>query len=203
MPGMSEAVARARFLTKFYEESQKDAAGKKNNPVTVWKRLDQMRSALKAKTKAGSPRYKLEDVAVAFRLCEKNDEFYQHLQTHWFNAETGWWSAEKLQPIEPIIREGLIAAFDVALKNYDDAARPRRAKPLPIAMMWECRGNEVHVFVSWTKHQVSAIIHTPPPPAPWDQADPNATAEESLFVVRLDEAGGVVRKRPRYNPSIS
>lgn len=200
MPGMPEAIARGFFLARFHDESQRDDDGKKRNAARVRARLTRFRAALKEEYAPGLPRYKLEDLAVEFRLCQKNDEQYQHLQAHWLNATTGWWSTMGLQPIEPILREGFITAFDAALEDQEHPAKPSRTRPLPIAIVWECRGHEVLVFVSWTKQQVSLVIHTPPPPPPFNQEDPAATVEDALFIVSKDASGKVVRKRPKYKP---
>ena len=96
----------------------------------------------------------------------------EHLSQDWFNALTGWWP--QAQPLEPLIRHGLIKALEVAARDPDTGAE--RKPRLSIAAYWICHpgsqpaagsgqeGEQVEVVVCWSDHQVTFIIHSPEPP---------------------------------------
>src|SRR5437870_11952297 len=50
----------------------------------------------------------------------KTDAEKEHLNKDWFNETTGWWP--HAQPVEPIIRQGLIKALEVAARDPDTGA---------------------------------------------------------------------------------
>jgi hypothetical protein len=141
----------------------------------------------------------------------------RHIRTHWFNDPhgdgsndpqgPGYWKGD-IQPIEPIIRQGLITAIDVAIHDPNTPEGTYRKTPLPIDFYWMCHpGHSPHaagsqpgtgqytvaaagtgpgasehaveVTISWNDRQVTVIIHTPDPPA----GDP-LTGTESIYVVK-------------------
>ncbi len=104
-----------------------------------------------------------------------------HIRRHWFNDPNGdgsndlngpgWWRGD-LQPIEPLIRHGLITAIEVAVR--EPGAAVDRNPPLPIVFYWMCHaGHPYHptpnpedvaeVAVTWSDFQVTVVIHTPDP----------------------------------------
>jgi hypothetical protein len=140
----------------------------------------------------------------------------QHIRAHWFNDPAGdgsndphgpgWWRGD-LQPVEPIIRQGLITAIDAALNDYDQDPPAERQNPLPIVFYWVCHAGHPHravhaadsndaieVAVSWSDQQVTCIIHTPDPttdpkhPHPAVN-DPRLTGTEPIFVVKRPNLG--------------
>lgn len=147
-----------------------------------------------------------------------NADEADHIRAHWFNETVttaggvtltgqGWWKS--IQPIEPIIREGLIAAIEVALRDPDAGAD--RPIPLPIVFLWMCHAGHslgatptpsadeaVEVDVSWSPYQVTLVIHTPDPPP---DTGPGPTDPEPIYVVKRDShTGNLVRVRPKYYP---
>ncbi len=82
----------------------------------------------------------------------------EYLREYWYdpnwthpNSEC-WWKAH--QPIEPIIRQSLIKAFELAIQ-----------KDLPLDSYWICVGNKFEVFITCSEHQITRIISSPPVPA--------------------------------------
>ena len=132
-----------------------------------------------------------------------------HLRRHWYpsqaqlddedniraadpNGRVPWWW-EDHQPIEPIIRQGLIRAF-----------REAKNRGLPIDAYWVATGDVVAVSVSWNERQVTFVRFTPPTP---DEAfvppdDPSRTLQEPIvFFLRredddIDPAPPLVRSIP-------
>ena len=120
-----------------------------------------------------------------------------YLREYWFdpnwadpNSEC-WWREK--QPIEPIIRQGLITAINVATRDPDSVATPdpetwaKRAKALPIDSYWIYSGyNQFEVIVTWSDYQVTRMILTPPAPedAPLDERP--KTGKARIHVVRLE-----------------
>lgn len=140
-----------------------------------------------------------------------------HMRAHWFNDPDGngsndpdgpgWWKA--IQPIEPILREGLITAIEVALCDFNTFPPPPRLRPLPIVFYWVCHpGHEsrkhnkkareafveegIEVDIGWSDQEVTFIFHTPDP-EPDNTPNPD---DEPLFVVKRDHVSkDVVRVR--------
>ncbi len=126
-----------------------------------------------------------------------------HLRNDWFKA---WWP--NAQPVEPIIREGLITAMKVAIHKPGEVEEDEweeREEPLPIDFYWVCHpghskaspeqsstappsspDDRVEVTVSWSDHQVTVIIHTP------DARRGQGTVPEPMFVVNRDHEGEVI-----------
>lgn len=76
-----------------------------------------------------------------------------HLEAEWFNPNSGivWWSL--LQPVEPILRYGLIEA----IKKADELG-------VPIEFFWNSEGETFEVYIDWNVRQVAVIIFTPQVP---------------------------------------
>ena len=111
----------------------------------------------------------------------------KYLREHWYIQPEppewrGWWRV--LQPIEPVIRQGLIKTIDESLQ---------RDPPLPIDSYWVTAGSwapagqdvQVEVFVSRTPYQVTRIIYTPPPEPPASRQRP---VDVDLWIVRPEPA---------------
>lgn len=114
-----------------------------------------------------------------------------HVCDDWFNRNgQGWWP--HIQPIEPMIRHGLITAIEAAIR-VPGASVDRPEPGLPIVFYWICHtghsnppaphkpgaDDAVEVAVSWSEQQVTLVIHTPDPP----QRDP-LTGTDPIFVVK-------------------
>jgi hypothetical protein len=81
----------------------------------------------------------------------------RYLHDTWYNQGTGgWWPW--LQPIQPIIRQGLIAAIDLASRNPDTGA----ARNFPIDSYWIPVGDQVETIVAVSPQQVTRLLLTPP-----------------------------------------
>jgi hypothetical protein len=145
----------------------------------------------------------------------------QHIRAHWFNDPDGkasndpngpgWWRGD-LQPIEPIIRQGLITAIDTAINDYNQDPPVERKQPLPIVFYWMCHAGHpqhevpdptdtVEVAVSWSDQQVTFIIHTPDPtttPAHRHELvdDPRLTGKEPIFVIKRPNLGSAQSAPP-------
>ena len=139
-------------------------------------------------------------IAYKHKVATTADEV-SHLRNDWFFA---WWPDD--QPVEPIVRAGLITAIEVCLR--EPGAKADRAKPLPIDSYWVCHpapsenaaGGEyktesppVEVSVTWSDQQVTMIIYTPEPPYMEDVL----TGKEPIIVVKRDpKTGKIERVRP-------
>jgi hypothetical protein len=76
-----------------------------------------------------------------------------YLRDTWYNeSEQGLW--HDLQPIYPILRQGLLTALDAA------------GPDLPLDSYWTPVGTQVEVIVTKSAQQVTRIIVTPPGPPP-------------------------------------
>ena len=96
----------------------------------------------------------------------------KHLRDDWFDEQNGWW--KPYQPIDPIIRQGLIEACDLSLEE----------KGRPIDCYWICTGAPFEVWVGDGNPQLSVIICTAPPP-------------ENLDGLKIDEEVLVMRTGPK------
>ena len=76
-----------------------------------------------------------------------------YVKKFWFNPEGLW---PDLQPIEPLHRQGLITAIEVAM---EDEAQ------LPIASYWVCVSTNFEIILTRTQQQVTRLIITPFPPS--------------------------------------
>jgi hypothetical protein len=101
----------------------------------------------------------------------------RHLREHWFKRDDGYWP--RLQPIDIVIRHGLIQAMELA------DAPPQGGARLPTDLYWVCAGGTIEVSSCVGPAQVTALVMTPPPPVPdrlpelfvgWSNLDPIYTA---------------------------
>ena len=96
------------------------------------------------------------DAQVEPRLIE-------YLRRTWYNlSASGWWPW--LQPIQPLIRRGLIQALELASRDPDTGEE--RKLPLPIESYWMPDGNQVETVIVVSAQQVTRILLTPPSPPP-------------------------------------
>lgn len=109
--------------------------------------------SLEAASGAGQ---RLLELAASLQLGTPAD--LQHLARDWFG---GWWTGS--QPIEPILRVGLIQALRLAL--FDPGSGERRENPLPIESLWLSGVDRVEVGISASEHQVTLLLLTPPVPS--------------------------------------
>jgi hypothetical protein len=93
-----------------------------------------------------------------------------YLRKTWYNPRGGWWPEH--QPIEPIIRQSLITAIELAAERN-----------LPLDSYWLAVGDQFQVIVACSDHQVTRLILTPP--APEAAADrTRLTAEMAIWVIK-------------------
>lgn len=96
----------------------------------------------------------------------------QHFSDDWLG---NWWP--EAQPIEPILRAGLIEAFKKGL-----SAR------LPMSALWvQATEDQFEVGISQNSHQITLLILTPPAPA-----DERGVSEEPSDVTLVSREGGKV-----------
>jgi hypothetical protein len=192
MVGMPEMLSKGDVFAKLDERY-------KNVPI------DDLKARLKALRDL--PRYPEGNIATfgetgVQRSGALTPADAQHIRAHWFNDPDGdgsndpngpgWWRGD-LQPIEPIIRQGLVTAIDAAINDYNQDPPVERQKPLPIVFYWMCHtghsnppapskpsaDDAVEVAVGWSEQQVTLVIHTPDPP----RGDP-LTGSDPIFVVK-------------------
>ncbi|MGF2075441.1 hypothetical protein, partial [Enterococcus casseliflavus] len=72
-----------------------------------------------------------------------------------------WW--REWQPIEPVLRLGIVQALRLAL-FAPDSETPRK-DPLPIESLWLSGVDRLEVGVSASESQVTLLLLTPPVPA--------------------------------------
>jgi hypothetical protein len=97
------------------------------------------------------------DARVDLRLIE-------YLRRTWYNlSASGWWPW--LQPIQPLIRQGLIQALELA--NRDPDTGEERTPFLPIESYWMPDGDQVETLIVVSTQQVTRILLTPPSPPPF------------------------------------
>lgn len=210
---MPEGMSKGAILKKL---DARYAVPAGSNPATIKAQLQGRLAGLRGLTP-----YPFESFAT---LGQTNGALTRneadHIRLHWFNETVttaggvtlsgqGWW--KDIQPIEPIIREGLIAAIEVAIRNPDTSPPADRPIPLPIVFFWMCHPGHspsdtytpgvedaVEVDVSWGDYQVTVVIHTPDTPP---DTGPGPTEPEPIYVVKRDkQSGNLVRKRPKHYP---
>ena len=122
--------------------------------------------------------------AAHFNVLQTSDQV-GHMRNDWFWT---WWPSE--QPVEPIIRRGVIEALNRAISTK-----------LPICFYWVCTprydsdatdssstDNEpVQVAVAQSPQQITVIFHTPDPPYL-----PAGVEDDNLTVVKRDAATGQI-----------
>lgn len=112
-----------------------------------------------------------------------------YLRNVWFNQSgAGLWQAH--QPIEPIVRQGLIEAIELASRDPDT----QQERNLPIDSYWMCLGDQVEVVVTYSAHQVTRIILTPP--IPESPPDPSLLLDmEPILIVKRTQPAEVEHHR--------
>jgi hypothetical protein len=190
---MGEGIISARKnLVKGIVNTKIDALVNHRNSAGAFDKRDELLKALNNWTE--------DFLEILKRHAGVTAKEADYLHEYWFdpnwadpNSEC-WWREK--QPIEPIIRQGLITAIDVATQDPDTGAK--RAQALPIDSYWIYSGyNQFEVIVTWTDHQVTRMILTPPPPedAPVDRRPKNSKAR--IQVIRREVAKG---DRPAVQP---
>jgi len=88
--------------------------------------------------------------------------YIQYLRRTWYNQGAGgWWPW--LQPLQPLVRQGLIEAIDLASRDPDTGA----ARNLPIDSYWMPVGDQVETIIAVSvQQQVIRLLLTPPSPPP-------------------------------------
>jgi hypothetical protein len=124
-----------------------------------------------------------------------------YLRRTWYDlGVNAWWPW--LQPIQPLIRQGLIQAIELASQDPDTGEE--RKPSLPIESYWIPGGNQVETLIVVSPQQVTRILLTPPSPLPplprnvrvpiWNvrrsgqQSVGNTTLEEIVVAVHGDIA---------------
>lgn len=170
MGGMPEIIAKGTILSRM------DDFGNGNTG-----KLQAMLTALQTNTST-------MDVIGAdptFNLLQTPEEV-SHMRDEWF---ANWWPWA--QPVEPIIRRGVIEALNLAISSK-----------LPICFYWVCSpqydgdatdtssspDNEpVQVAIGQSAQQITVIFHTPDPPYL-----PPGVEDDTLTVVKRDETTGLI-----------
>jgi hypothetical protein len=170
MGGMPEIMAKGTILRRMDDYSKN-----KNHLIQV---LDDLQNRPEP----------MDVLGVAYGILATPEEV-SHMRDEWFRT---WWPWA--QPVEPIIRRGVIEAIKVALKNP--------ANPLPLDFYWVCTpkyGEDtagsstpdqepVEVGVAWSDKQVTVIFHTPNEPY-----QPSPPEDEPILVVKRDETTGEIK----------
>lgn len=141
MPAMPEQIAKAPFLRRIDFASRNRAAYDLNQ---LSKDLD---------PQAGN---NLVDVGKNYGWIRAGAEEL-HFRNDWFNETgQGWW--QQAQPIEPIIRTGLLKVVEL-FEQYDK----------PIDSWWQCltptTSGTVSVFTMVSDRQITVLFNTPAPPS--------------------------------------
>lgn len=108
------------------------------------------------------------------------------LRQYWFNPDWAearsncWWPEH--QPIEPVIRYGMIKAIELAMRDPDTG----RERTLPIHSYWVCCSSQFEVTVACSQHQVTRINLTPRVPAGLPE---NLTTKSPLWVIKRGNPG--------------
>jgi hypothetical protein len=127
------------------------------------------------------------DILERYEVVNRKEADYLREYWHdpnWADPNSECWWREK-QPIEPIIRQGLITAIDVATRDPDTGAK--RAKGLPIDSYWIYSGyNQLEVIVTWSDYQVTRMILTPPAPEDAKLDERKKTGKARIHVVRRE-----------------
>jgi hypothetical protein len=90
-----------------------------------------------------------------------NPRYIQYLRRTWYSqGANGWWPW--LQPIQPLVRQGLIQAIDLASRDPDTGA----ARTLPIDSYWMPGVNQVATLIAVSAQQVTRLLLTPESPPP-------------------------------------
>jgi hypothetical protein len=102
-------------------------------------------------------------VQILVEYTELPNDQAVYLRNTWYNLDpaVGWWPEH--QPIQPIIRQGLIKAIEVAMEDPDT----KKKRNLPLDSYWVLgRSDQFEVSVTWNNYQVTRLLFTPPSPRP-------------------------------------
>jgi hypothetical protein len=121
-----------------------------------------------------------------------------HIRDEWFRT---WWP--QAQPIEPIVRQGLITAVRKALGRSGD---PPAGNHLPLDVYWICHpghGQPGHsgashehgagsfeVSVAVSGQQVTVMLHSPG--SPYEDDEGKLSVDEPIEVVKRDAVTGEI-----------
>lgn len=101
----------------------------------------------------------------------------EYLRNFWYNTRTGWWHDR--QPIQPIIRQGLIKAIELAME-----------RKLPLDSYWVTMGDipqagqYFHVIITCSPQQVTRLILTPLSDPPDQDHLARLTQPADIWVVK-------------------
>lgn len=147
----------------------------------VFSKRAEVRSALE-----DTSRYYCQILQEVFGMSES--PFVAYLRRFWFPETANpastpgvWW--EDHQPIEPIIRQSLLQAIELAHPD------------LPIDSYWMAVGSTAYpshaspceVLLTRNDKQVTRLILTPPTPIPQDEA--HLTVDADIWVVKRSKVG--------------
>lgn len=161
MPQMPTRIAKTQILVNIEDKWNADPH----------KNADTFRQLLL------DPAVELYEAYAKFTGLPANDPGVLHLKDDWFDTTTGWWLPH--QPIDPVIRQGLIEACELSIADKEGR---------PIDCYWICAAGAAEPFEVWIGdryHHLAVMISTAPPPPS------NLSAlgtEEEIVVAR---AGGV------------
>lgn len=111
----------------------------------------------------------------------------KHLRDDWF-SKTGWWP--RAQPIEPLVRWGLITALEEAVKRN-----------LPLDAYWVCSNehNSFQVDITWSDQQLTVLFNSPPVPEAYQDnplvPDPSLLVQKGTSDATAPHAGGYYNRR--------
>jgi hypothetical protein len=145
----------------------KGAIHKKVDPLVNDRNLLERRQSLLTALKDWSRDY----VQLLMEYAGLTEAEADYLRQTWYNPRGGWWPEH--QPIEPIIRQSLITAIELAVERN-----------LPLDSYWLCIGDQFQVIVACSDHQVTRLILTPPSPEEATVDRTKLTAEMPVWVIK-------------------
>lgn len=95
-----------------------------------------------------------------------------HFEDHWCPDQTAtppsypekleraWWM--ECQPIEVILRAGLLQLCELLLADFKVTLKPKNARP--VDCFWVCAGHEVQLILCPNPRQITLLFLTPMPP---------------------------------------
>jgi hypothetical protein len=127
--------------------------------------------------------WKQDYVQILTQYVGLTESEARFLRTNWYNTQ-GWW--QSLQPVEPVVRQSLIKALELATE---------RNVSIDCYHMVCCE-DTLHVILACSKQQVTRLLVTPPMPTAAQAATKEAiwTVKRSSGTERLgeDTPAGVV-----------
>ena len=164
MGGMPEIIAKGTILSR----------------MDAFSTSEDLTAMLNALQTSPDP---MDVIGANFNLLQTPAEV-SHMRDEWFRT---WWPWA--QPVEPIIRQGVIQALNLAISTK-----------LPLCFYWVCSpqyddstdssstDNEpVEVTIGQSAQQITVIFHTPDPPYL-----PPGVEDDTLTVVKRDETTGQI-----------